>query len=470
MPKGNGTASVNSRPKRRSRGAVLVVALVAVLSIFAAACGGGRSDSSDGSTNTTAKSTATSFGTLDSPCGTGDAKGATQQGVTDTSITIGYGDDAGYAGAPGLNKEMSDAMKAMIKWCNDQGGINGRQITGKYYDAAIMEANNRMTEACTQVFMLVGQGFSLDSVQEQTRLGCKMASVPTYTVSPAFANGALMVQAAPNPVDKTPLSAAYQLTELFPEAVKKAAIFTANYAATKDTTDKAKLTFPAAGWNFLDCEQVYNIGGESNWTPFVQRLKDCGAEIVYFSGSPNPNFQNVLDAAKRIDYSPKWFSESNFYDEPFAKWNTAGLGDNVFVRLIYYPFEQASDYPATKQYLDLMKASGGKIGLLGTQATSSFLLWATAAQACGSTLTTDCVLGKLKQTTEWDGGGLHANTNPGENTPSDCGLLVQLKGTSFVQAAPKSGMECAPKFIANVAGPLVDAAKLDANRISQVAQ
>jgi hypothetical protein len=117
-----------------------------------------------------------------------------------------------------------------------------------------------------------------------------------------------------------------------------------------------------------------------------------------------------------------------------------------------------------------MKASGGKIGLLGTQATSSFLLWATAAQACGSTLTTDCVLGKLKQTTEWDGGGLHANTNPGENTPSDCGLLVQLKGTSFVQAAPKSGMECAPKFIANVAGPLVDAAKLDANRISQVAK
>ena len=145
MPKGNGTASVDSRPKRRSRGVVLVVALVAVLSIFAAACGGGRSDSSDGSTNTTAKSTSSGFGTLDSPCGAGDAKGATQQGVTDTAITIGYGDDAGYAAAPGLNKEMSDAMKAMIKWCNDQGGINGRQITGKYYDAAIMNVSNVMT-------------------------------------------------------------------------------------------------------------------------------------------------------------------------------------------------------------------------------------------------------------------------------------------------------------------------------------
>lgn len=82
-----------------------------------------------------------------SPCGKGEAKGATQQGVTDTSITIGFGDDAGYPAAPGLNKEMSDAMKAMIKWCNDQGGINGRQIIGNYRDAAIMNVANVMTEA-----------------------------------------------------------------------------------------------------------------------------------------------------------------------------------------------------------------------------------------------------------------------------------------------------------------------------------
>jgi hypothetical protein len=116
VPKGNETASVNSRPKRRSRGVVLVVALVAVLSIFAAACGGGRSDSSDGSTNTTAKSTSSSFGTLDTPCGAGEAKGATQQGVTDTSITIGYGDDAGYAGAPGLNKEISEWFQHLSPW------------------------------------------------------------------------------------------------------------------------------------------------------------------------------------------------------------------------------------------------------------------------------------------------------------------------------------------------------------------
>lgn len=41
------------------------------------------------------------FGDLPSPCGPGTASGATQTGVTDTSITIGYGDDAGFAQSPG---------------------------------------------------------------------------------------------------------------------------------------------------------------------------------------------------------------------------------------------------------------------------------------------------------------------------------------------------------------------------------
>ena len=35
--------------------------------------------------------------------------------MTDSSITIGFGDDAGYAAAQGLDKEMSDAVRAMIR-------------------------------------------------------------------------------------------------------------------------------------------------------------------------------------------------------------------------------------------------------------------------------------------------------------------------------------------------------------------
>jgi ABC-type branched-subunit amino acid transport system substrate-binding protein len=112
--------------------------------LIAGACGGSHGTATPtvttapggGPTTTTGPATP-KFGTLDSPCGTGTAKGASDTGITDTSITIGYGDDAGYSAAPGLDKEMSDAVKPMIKWCNDQGGINGRKVVGKYYDAQV---------------------------------------------------------------------------------------------------------------------------------------------------------------------------------------------------------------------------------------------------------------------------------------------------------------------------------------------
>ena len=406
---------------------------------------------------------------MKSPCGPGDAKGATDQGVTDTQITIGYGDDAGYSAAPGLNKEMSDAVKAMMKWCNDQGGINGRTIVGNYHDAAILNVANAMTDACATDFMLVGQGFSLDSSQEQIRVGCGLASVPTYSVSPQFANAPLMVQPTPNPADYYDAANAFMFAEKYPTQVKKAAKFYANYAATVDSTEKASEAYEAAGWEWLDCDQVYNIGGEANWTPFVQRLKDCGAEIVYFSGSPAPNFENVLDAAKQLGYNPMWMQEANFYDTAFVNWNTTGNADNVFVRTVYYPFEQANEVPAVKQYMEIIKANGGSTSLLGMQATAAFLLWAQGAQECGSNLTRTCVIDTLKKVTSFDAGGLQSPANPGANMPGDCAMVLQMKGTTYVQVLPTTigTQTCDPKYLIKLTGPVVDRAKLDGNRISQ---
>jgi hypothetical protein len=453
----------------------LVVAAVAVLSLLAVACGSGRSGGSGGdggnggSSGTTEAATGETFGDLASPCGPGDASGATQLGVTDTSITIGFGDDAGYQAAPGLSHELSDAMRAMIKWCNEQGGINGREIIGNYGDAKIFEVNNVMTEACQKDFMLVGQGWSADSGQEQVRLGCNLASVPTFSVSALFANGRLMIQPVPNPIDYTPVEIAAAMQKQYPEQIKKSAVMFANYASTIDTKDKVLASYPKFGFTFLPCPQQYSIAGESDWKPFVQQLKDCGAETVYFTGSPTPNFENVLDAAAQIDYKPIWITDANFYDTSFAKWNTNGNADNVYVREAFIPLEEADVNPATQQYLDIVKGNGGDVNQLGMQATSAFLLWATGAKACGSNLTSTCVLDNLSKVTDWTGGGLHAPTNPASNKPPDCGLVLKLSGTSYTRYYPEGAgtYDCDPSYVVQVTGAVVDQANLDANRVSQ---
>ncbi|MDP9331763.1 MAG: ABC transporter substrate-binding protein [Actinomycetota bacterium] len=459
---------------RARRATVLVV-----IGMAAAACGGNHTNGSaavtPGSTGapTTVAPAVAKFGTLVSPCGSGSAKGATANGVTNTSITIGYGDDAGYSAAPGLDKEMSDAVKPMIKWCNDQGGINGRKIVGKYYDAKVLQVTQVMTQACNdKVFMLVGQGWVLDQGQEQTRIACKLATIPAFAVATAFASGPGMQQPLPNPGDEVTISSAFQIAQLFPDAVKKAAFVFAEFPATRETRDKAAAGYPKAGWKFLACDQIYNVAGESDWKPFASNLKACGVQAVVWVGSPDPNLENFLNASKQVGFAPQaWATDPNQYTAAFAKWNgqNGGAADNVYVRMTGVPFEFAAQAPAVKQYMDLVAKSHGTIGLLGEQAASAFLLWATGVKACGSDVTAKCVLDSAAKQTGWTGGGMHIPADPGSNTASKCGMLLKLKGAEWVKVVPSGDtlFDCNDKYLVEgITTSAVTAAKLDANRVA----
>jgi ABC-type branched-subunit amino acid transport system substrate-binding protein len=454
------------------------IAALCAIAVVAVSCGSSQrgadpsGSSGGGATETTAASSTESFGDLPSPCGPaeGTNTAGTEQGVTADSVTIGYGDDAGYQGQPGINHEMSDAVEAMIKWCNEQGGINGRQVKGNYYDAKILDVNTPMTEACQQVFMLVGQGWALDGSAEQTRLSCDLPMVPGYTGSSAAAMGPLMVQPVPNPIDQITIQQAYALKDAFPDKVTNAAtVYPAQLPASVESIGKVKATYPQAGWKFLECDQTYQLGGEADWKPFAQRLKDCGAQAVAFSGG-EANFENLLDAAKQVGFEPVWFTEANFYTETFARWNVSGNADQVYVKDIYVPLFDAPADSATAQYIEIVEADGGDIAQLGAQATSAFLLWATAAKECGADLTRSCVMENLRGVTEWTGGGLHAPTNPGQNQVSECGNVLKMEGTQWTHWSPEGDMfACDPKYRAVVSPPLAAAAalELDANRVAR---
>jgi hypothetical protein len=65
--------------------------------------------------------------------------------------------------------------------------------------------------------------------------------------------------------------------------------------------------------------------------------------------------------------------------------------------------------------------------LLGVQAFSAGLLFATAAKKLGSNLTREGLLAELKNTHTWDGGGLHGVSDPGGNRPSTCFVMMEIK-------------------------------------------
>src|SRR5690606_3452430 len=140
---------------------------------------------------------------------------------------------------------------------------------------------------------------------------------------------------------------------------------------------KYAASYPQAGWEFLGCDQIYNIAGEPDWRPFAENLKACGVEMVAYVGSPTPNLQNLMAASGQVGFDPIGYADANNYSASFAEWNgsNGNVADDLYVRMAFTPFELAGEVPAVDELVTLMDESGGKLGLLSAQAASAFLLW-----------------------------------------------------------------------------------------------
>jgi hypothetical protein len=421
----------------KAGGVVLAVALATT------GCGSSRSESpATGGASTSSANAATTFGDLPSPCGPGAVKGATDQGVTATTIQIGYGDDRGFAAAPGLGEENGDAIDAMIKWCNQQGGILGRKIVGTRYDAALTNAAAVMKKACAADFMLVGEGFAYDEAAEPVRVGCGLPAVPSYTIGPNSNMGPDKFEPMPFPVDRYNASGLAALIKLVPEFAKNPTMVLSDSPPVQAASAKVTTALGKLGVKVKDCGIKISQNGEANYVPFAQKFKDCGASALWTSNGPIPSQMGLFEALGRIGSKPPKVVEAQWYSEAAAQWNGKSHAvDGLVTAISYQPFENADKVPAVKQYLDLVRADGGKSAMLGMSATSAFLLWSTVAKGCGDDLTRKCMVSGLSAIHEWTGGGLHAPSDPGANLPSQCALVVRLEGGTWKQAYPETAGE-----------------------------
>lgn len=438
--------------QRRGPGFRLGV-VAATLVLVAGACSSDRSEDDPGGDGSSAGAGADlpgdTFGDLESPCGEGDASGATEQGVTEDSIAIGYGDDSGYANAPGLNEEMGDAMEAMIEWCNSRGGINGREVVGHRYDAALDNAAQVIVEACAQDFMLVGQGFAGDEDIEADRIACQLPMVPGFTLAASANNAPMSYAPLPFPVDRLSVARAELTLDTYPEA--STFDFIGHDSPFTQLAEKRTLAvFEASGAQQAGCGVVLKSAGGDNYRALVQRYQECGATVLFDQGTPTPATFSFLDAMRVEGYEPTLLTDATWYAQQVLSANIDGLTEGINVTMQFQPFENADAVPAVADYLAVMaQDEDRKTGLLGMQSASAFLLWATAAKACGAELTRQCMVNELSQVTSWTGGGLHAEANPGGNEPPSCSLLMQVKGGTYEQVAPatKGEFYCADSVL-----------------------
>lgn len=446
-----------------------VLAIIGIASLVAVS--GCSSRGSGGGSDTTVPAdgiSLTSFGDMESPCGKGEATvDATQNGGPTLKITAAT--DKGFVTSPGLDIELEDAAKAFIGWCNEQGGILGVPLELVEVDAELFKVPAAIEKICSSVFAMVGGGLVFDDKEFPRFNECKMIDFAGYTVTPTKAESSGMVQPIPNPAFTKPAGWFLWAKNTHPEDIKKVAILAGNFVTTLNVAKQNKATMETIeGYGTPEIIQ-YNSSGEVNWTPFAQQLKDGGFTMLNFVGSPN-GIVGLLKAMEEIGYKPNVFvNDGSMYDSMLE-----GLGagsEGLTARTVFTPWTDASVNPAMSQFLKIMEKynPSGKIAGLALQSFSAHLLFATAVKNCAASndnvIERECVLAEGKKITAWTAGGLHAETNPGQNIPSKCETLMQLQGGKWVRLYPErgsaddsgNGFHCYDDGIVQITGDFGDA-------------
>jgi len=428
----------------RTRNRIIAVAMAGVMITVAAACSRGSVDTSGGGSATTTASASSGapangqFGTITDPvCGPAPAGSAAAPegtiGLTADTIRLGTISDVGYAGAPGLNQELFDASEVFSQWCNSLGGINGHKIQIDKLDARITEYKQRIQEACTQDFALVGGGGVFDDAGQDDRLSCLLPDFPGYVVTNKARGADLQVQATPGSNTEVQAGIFRYLKSKFPDSVNA----TGYLAGSLGTIINNKLQYQEAATSF-GFQTVYdgqfNPVGEPTWVPYAQAIKDKGVKGLYFVGEPT-QMGAVLAALAQIDYKLDWVAGAgNQYDVKLIDSAGAGLDTNTMsIQDGTTPF-LATTVPAINQYeqlFDQYLPNGKKNASLGLNSFSAWLLFAASAKQCGAAMTRKCVYDAGIKTTAWDGGGISAPADPSSKQPGPCFAIVQASGTAF---------------------------------------
>jgi ABC-type branched-subunit amino acid transport system substrate-binding protein len=375
--------------------------------------------------------------TPESPCGKGKAKGATDVGVTDKSITISTIQD--IAGPrPGLFKSNQDAMKAFVAYCNSLGGINGRKLELVEYDSALLDSYPQFVKACDSSFAIVGENLIFDDAGVKPTEECGIPSVSAQS-RPARQGSDLVFSAVPSPDGKISMARHKWLAKKFPDVKKKAAMLNASTSTTKNSADKQIAGMEQVGYDF-----VYRGTTEINvvnWGPFVDQIRQNDvkyltmvADFVNWAGLQREMTAqgvkvDVMDVTS-VAYSDKYLDLAG----PAAEGSLLGLTT--------VPFEEAKKVPELANYMKWVKKIDGEINTAGINGWSAGLLFATAAKSLGSDVTREGLVTALQGIHTWDGHGISAPSDPGGKVPTVCFVVVKVKNGKFERYYPKKGFAC----------------------------
>jgi ABC-type branched-subunit amino acid transport system substrate-binding protein len=385
---------------------------------------------------------------LPNPCGGQAAEGETPAdtpGVTDDAIRIGVISDRENPAVPLPTVGIEEAVKAFVAFCNEAGGINGRQLELETYDSMIAATDDVTKQACNDdLFALVGTGSVQDQLGIETREGCGLPEVAGYSATSSRAESEDFFTSVPglSPTDYNVGPCQY-MAEQFPEAVKKVAmLYTDLPAASVRGRQIVEGCTSQAGFEYVVEEAL--AFGETSFSSVVEQMQEEGVEYFQMVSATSETLAVLREAETQgVEFEVIDLGQQ-YYDVNFA---TEAVADGAYVLSNTAPFSEADSNPTLRLYQQYLEEVGGVESTLGVQAFSSGLLFATAVAALGGEVTREGLVAELEGITEWSGGGLNLVGSPGTNETIDCFLYLRVEGGDFVREHPDEGYDCDPAYI-----------------------
>jgi ABC-type branched-subunit amino acid transport system substrate-binding protein len=427
---------------RIGRTLVAVAGLLVVVVVLSACGSSGSGGSTGGSTSATTTAQAGAATAAPSafpkhPAPSGGNGGATDTGVTATSIDTGS-PIAASGPLPGAQLGTYLGGKAYYAYVNASGGIYGRQLRTTRMETGF-DANQGQA-VCTKY---IPKMFALVATQSNVDAACfplvKKTGIPW--IGSWFDPEFYTLPNALNNLSTTPpgtfVDTSCKLYKKANPSISKAAILWVNTAGIEQFVKSE-----VACWQRAGVKVVYNYGADPqapNMTPYVLQAKNKGADIMDAFAVDVTQASRIAQAMQQQAWNPTLKTNYAVYDQKWHKLaGAAGEGWQTTLTYGTAPFldpAAMSKIPGGQKFQYWFKKVNPKqpvdtFAVEGWMAASFFVQGLIDA---GPKLTRARLLKALNDIPEWDNDGLSAKIeNPGKAF-NNCNTIMQATKDGYTQ-------------------------------------
>lgn len=395
------------------------------------------------STATTVR-VATGGGGPAAPLPAGGNGGATDIGVTATTVSIG--NVATLTGpVPGLFAGATVGAQAFFAYQNSKGGLFGRKFKVDARDDQFDTGQNgsQTRDLLTKAFAFVGS-FSLYDDAAVTQI--KQSNIPDVSHALAFSRVEI-----PNNFSIQPglrggsLGPFNYFKNRNPDAIKAVGTVYGDVPTAKTLHQGYRAAAESVGYRFL-----YERGfspTETDFTSDVVRMRDSGVKLVYLLSVDEKSAARFAKAMQSQNFKPEVFAvQATGYDaDMVALAGSAADGMLIVMTTALYGGEDAAVIPEValmNKWIQKVKP-GFQPDIFTVYAWASGRLLIKAMEAVGPKVTRAAVNDAIRKIGEFDANGLFASSSPGAKKPATCFIITRVNASKYSRYdSPTTGFRC----------------------------